>query len=226
MTAKDVARLIDISAVKTQNSLKDIEKAVMYAKQYRFINVHSLPCWTKKLSEMLKNEPDIFVGAPVGFPSGAHTTETKIFEAKQLVKDGADELDIVINVGKLKNREYNYVLEELLQIQEVIPKTKKTKVIIEINALTDYEMEKACEIVLKTKADFIKTGTGWIPGKINIERIARIKEIASDKIKVKASGGIRTKEEFEALLQLGVERFGINMISAIDIVHSFDNNSL
>lgn len=222
MTSRDAARLIDISAVRTHHTLSDIKEVVAYAKEYRFINVHVLPNWIKTLSEMLKDDDDIFVGAPVGFPSGAHKTETKLLEAKMMIEDGVEEMDIVMNVGRFKNKEYDYVLDELKQI--IALKTDKvlTKVLIELNCLTDEEMEKACEIVIASGADFLKTGTGWVPGDANIERIRRIKELTHGKVKVKAAGGIRTRAEFDALLEMGVERFGINTKSAIEIVKSFD----
>ena len=221
MTANEAANLIDISAVRTAHSLSDIEEVVAIAKQYNFINVHSLPCWTKNVSKLLKDFPDIYGGAPVGFPGGAHKTLVKVLEARELIADGVEEMDIVMNIGKFKNKEYDYVLNELNEIIALAPENVLTKVIIEINCLTDEELDLACELVMQTKADFLKTGTGWVPGDANIERIARIKELTRGKIKVKAAGGIRTREEFEQLYHLGVERFGINTKSALEIVESF-----
>ena len=222
MTVTEVARLIDVSAVRTAHSLNDIIEIVQCAKRHRFINVHALPCWIQALAEMLKEEADIYVGAPVGFPSGAHRTEVKVLEAECLLNDGVQEMDIVMNVSKFKNREYRYVLDELRTIVGLADGRALTKVIIELNALTDYEAEKACEIVMNSGADFLKTGTGWIPGGANIERIRRIKQLTQGSIKVKAAGGIRTREEFDALLALGVERFGINMNSALEIIQEYE----
>lgn len=221
MTPVEAARLIDISAVRTHHCLKDIEEVVKIAQKYRFINVHALPCWVKQLSVLLANDPDIYVGAPVGFPGGAHRTETKLLEAKYLVEDGAQEIDIVMNVGKFKAGEYGYVRDELRQIIDSMPSHILKKVIIELNCLTDEEIQPACELVMDTGADFLKTGTGWVPGDANIDRIARIKKLTHGKIKVKAAGGIRTREEFDRLVDLGVERFGINTKSALEIVESF-----
>lgn len=221
MTANEAANLIDISAVRTAHSLLDIEEVAAIAKKYNFINVHSLPCWTKDVSRLLQDAPDVYVGAPVGFPGGAHKTCVKVLEAKELIADGVEEMDIVMNVGKFKNKEYDYVLNELNEIIALAPANVLTKVIIEINCLTDEEMDKACELVMQTKADFIKTGTGWIKGGANVDRIARIKKLTHGKIKVKAAGGIRTREEFEQLCSLGVERFGINTKSALEIIESF-----
>lgn len=222
MTSKEAARLIDISAVRTGHSLCDIEEVVRIAQKYRFINVHTLPAWTKTLSEMLKDDPDIRVGAPVGFPGGGHKTTVKMHEAEALIADGVEEMDIVMNVGKFKNREFDYVLNELRSIIALAPKHVLTKVIIELNCLTDDEIPDACRIVEDSGADFLKTGTGWVPGDANVARIARIKQLTGGKLKVKAAGGIRTREEFDALLALGVERFGINTKSALEIVESYD----
>ena len=97
----------------------------------------------------------------------------------------------------------------------------KTKVLIELNCLEDNELEKACQIVIESGADFLKTGTGWVPGNANIDRIRTIKSIVGNKVKIKAAGGIRTRNEFDELLEIGVERFGINTRSAIEIIKTF-----
>jgi deoxyribose-phosphate aldolase len=121
----------------------------------------------------------------------------------------------------LKDGDTDYVLQELRRVVSVAPESVLTKVIIEINALTDEEMISACKLVMDSGADFVKTGTGWIPGGANIERIAKIKNVTRGGIKVKAAGGIRPRGEFDKLLELGVERFGINTASALEIVQSF-----
>ena len=214
--------MIDISAVRTASSLGEIEEMARCAKKYRFINVHTLPSWTKTLCEMLKDAPDVYPGAPVGFPSGGHRTEVKLEEAKWLIADGVREMDVVMNVGKFKNGEYDYVLSELRQIVNITPDNVLTKVIIEINALDDGELEKACEMAIDSGAEFVKTGTGWIAGGANIDRIRKIKQICGDRIKVKAAGGIRTPQEFMELYNMGVERMGINAASAVEIVEYFN----
>ncbi|MGI5919753.1 MAG: deoxyribose-phosphate aldolase [Christensenellales bacterium] len=222
MTSIQAAKLIDISAVRIHHSLSDIKEMVDIARRYRFVNVHTLPCWTKTVSEMLKDDPDIRVGAPVGFPGGGHKTKVKMLEAEQLIEDGVQEMDIVMNVGMFKNREFGYVTGELKQIIALAPESVLVKVIIELNCLDDSEIADACNIVIDSGADFLKTGTGWVPGDANIPRIARIKDLTRGKVKVKAAGGIRTREEFDKLLSLGVERFGINLMSALSIVESFN----
>ncbi len=221
MNQREAAQLIDVSAVRTANTLKDVEYIAEMAKQYRFINAHSLPCWTATLSKLLKGLPDVRVGAPVGFPGGGHRTEVKLLEAELLIQDGVEEMDIVMNIGRFRNREYAAVRDELDRIIAIVPPGVLTKVIIELNALSDDEMRRACELVMDTKADFLKTGTGWLPGDANIPRIRVVKELTHGRIKVKAAGGIRTVGEFQELLEMGVERFGINTASAIAIVQSY-----
>lgn len=222
MTPRDVAQMIDISAVRTHHGIEDIKEIVEYAKEYSFINVHVLPNWISTLAPMIKDVPDVYLGSPCGFPSGASATEIKLAEARQMIADGVEEMDIVMNVGRFKSGQYEYVLDELKQIIALKKDYMKTKVLIELNCLTDEELPKACEIVMESGADFLKTGTGWVPGNANIERIRKIKEIVGNNVKIKAAGGIRTREEFDQLLDIGVERFGINTKSAIEIIKTFE----
>lgn len=221
MNQREVAQLIDVSAVRTAHTLSDVHYIADVAKRYRFINAHALPCWTATLAKLLKDTLDIHVGAPVGFPGGGHRTEVKMLEAELLIEDGVEEMDIVMNIGRFRNKEYGPVQKELDKIISIVPKGILTKVIIEIDALDDNEMHRACELVMDTGADFLKTGTGWLSRDANISRIRAVKEITHGRIKVKAAGGIRTVNEFNELLQMGVERFGINLASAITIVESF-----
>ncbi|MEA4895581.1 MAG: deoxyribose-phosphate aldolase [Oscillospiraceae bacterium] len=222
MTKREVAQMIDISAVRTHHGLADIEEIVSYAKEYSFINVHVLPNWISTLAPMIKDVPDVYVGSPCGFPSGGHSTEVKLCEARQMIADGVQEMDIVMNVGRFKSGQYDYVLNEVKQIVALKKDYMKTKILIELNCLTNDELPKACEIVMESGADFLKTGTGWVPGNANIERIRKIKKIVGNNVKIKAAGGIRTREEFDRLYDIGVERFGINTQSAIEILKTFD----
>lgn len=220
INAKAAARMIDISAVRTQHNLKDIEELVAYGKAYRFINLHVLPSWVPILAKLIQDEPDILVGAPVGFPGGGHTTQVKLAEAKQLLQDGVQEMDIVMNVGRFLSGDYDYVLDELRAITDVVAGRIPTKVIIEINVLTDDQILKACDLAIASGASFVKTGTGWIVAPLDIKRIRMMKEHCGSAIKIKAAGGIRTLEDFLMLVDLGVERMGINTLSALNIVQS------
>jgi len=217
---KEAARLIDISAVQSYHTETDVRETVDIAKRYGFINVHSLPCYTALVSALLRDEPEIFTGAPVGFPGGGHTTEVKLLEANRLIDDGVNEMDIVMNIGAFRSGADDYVLDELVRIISLAPPHVKIKVIIEINLLSDEEMLCACRLVMQTRADFVKTGTGWVAGDANIPRIEKILKETTGHIKVKAAGGIRTLDEFKRLRSLGVDRFGINLKSALEIVEA------
>ena len=221
MNQKEAARLIDISAVQTHHTLADIRYVVDVAKRFSFMNVHSLPAWTRTVRDMLRDTPHILAGAPVGFPGGGHTTSVKLFEAEKLIEDGVQEMDIVMNVGRFKSEDYEYVLGELNRIVDLTPKAILTKVIIEINVLTDEEIMGACDLIMQTDADFIKTGTGWVQGSLNLARIAAIKRKTQGRIKLKVAGGVRAKEDFEYMCGIGVERFGINTQAALNLIQNY-----
>ena len=192
------------------------------AREYRFVNVHVLPCWVAALAGLLKEVDGVYVGAPVGFPSGASTTLTKVVEAEQLLRDGVQEMDIVMNVGKLKAGAYDYVRNELREIIGMTGGRVKTKVIIETRALEGQEIYRACDLVIESGADFVKTGTGWIPGALDLEQVRRIKGYCGSAVKLKVAGGVRTREDFITLAEMGVERVGINDQAAMEIVRALN----
>lgn len=218
-TSKELARLIDISAVQANHGLKEINELIACAKTYRFISVHTLPSWTRYLSDRIADCPDIMVGAPVGFPSGGGRTEVKLTEAKLLIEDGVQEMDMVINIGKLRSGEYSYVLDEIRRIREV-SRDMPLKVILETYYLTEEEIKRGCELCITAGADFVKTGTGWAPGGVTIDVVRFIKQFVGNAIKVKAAGGIRNLEMLAAMYDLGVERFGINVRTSIEIIEA------
>lgn len=131
--------LIDISAVRTQHSLEDVADLANLARQYHFINAHILPAWVKILRKHLDGISDIYVGSPVGFPIGGHETLTKLIEAQQRLQDGVQEIDIVMNIGRFKNKDYRFVADELEAIVRLSGTRAVTKVIVEINTLTNNE---------------------------------------------------------------------------------------
>lgn len=214
-------RMIDVSAVRSSNTGVDVISAIDSAIKYHFINVHTLPCWTKLVSDRLRDYSDIFAGAPVGFPSGGHTTAVKLLEAHQLISDGAKEIDIVMNINQFKSHQFFDVQNELDQIITSVPSDIIKKVIIEINCLSDSEMLDACSLVIDSGADYIKTGTGWIPGDSNISRIQKITNYTKGRIKIKAAGGIRSLSECLNLYELGVSRIGIGVSTAENIMREY-----
>ncbi len=217
LSPKDIARMIDISAVQTQHGEAEVRELVSYAKEYGFAAVHALPCWIALLSELLSSREDILVGGPVGFPSGAHKTETKVLEAKQLIADGLQEMDLMMNVGMLRSGKYEYVENEIKTIVETA-KEIPVKVILEVYHLTDDEIKKACELCINGGAEFVKTGTGWTPTGATLEIISLITSFVGDAIKVKASGGVRGLDTFLKMYKMGVARFGINVNASIQIL--------
>jgi deoxyribose-phosphate aldolase len=217
LSAKDLARLIDISAVRTPHGEHEIREMVANAREYRFIAVHVLPCWVTFLRELLAGETDIMIGAPVGFPSGAHRTDVKIAEAKALIADGVQEMDMVINVGMLRSGHFGVVQEDIRAVVATAGPVP-VKVIIEAPYLSDDEIKKACEMCIAGGAAFIKTSTGWVPNGSTLEMVRFITSFVGGAIKVKAAGAVRDLDTVVRMLRMGVARFGINMNSAMELV--------
>jgi deoxyribose-phosphate aldolase len=217
LNTKDLARLIDISAVRAQHGEDEIRRLVLRAKEYRFIAVHVLPCWVPFLKEQLAGERDILIGAPVGFPGGAHATETKVFEAKRLVADGVQEADMMLNVGKLRSGDIAYVERDIRAVVEAVAPVP-LKVILEVHYLKPGEIKRACECAIKSGAAFVKTATGWAAGGATLDTVKLITDFVGDSIKVKAAGGVRDLGTVRKMLGMGVSRFGINLDSSIEIL--------
>jgi len=217
LKSEDIARLIDVSTVRTPHGEADIRELVTYAKEYRFISVHALPCWVSLLSDLLAADADIFVGAPVGFPSGAHKTKTKLIEAEQLLADGVQEMDLMMNVGMLRSGRLNYVEDEIKAIVQIAGDVE-VKVILEVHCLSDDEIKKACELCIKAGAAFIKTSTGWMPTGATLETVSLISNFVGNAIKIKASGGIRDLDTLAQMVAMGVARFGINVQASMDLI--------
>ena len=217
LKSEDIARLIDVSTVRTPHGEVDIRELVTYAKEYRFISVHALPCWVSLLSDLLAADADIYVGAPVGFPSGAHKTKTKLIEAEQLLADGVQEMDLMMNVGMLRSGRLNYVEDEIKAIVQIAGDVE-VKVILEVHCLSDDEVKKACELCIKAGAAFIKTSTGWMPTGATLETVSLISNFVGNAIKIKAAGGIRDLDTLAKMVAMGVARFGINVQASMDLI--------
>jgi deoxyribose-phosphate aldolase len=217
LSAREIAQLVDISAVRTPHGEAEIREMVENAKRYRFIAVHVLPCWVSFLKELLAGEPDIMIGAPVGFPGGAHRTEIKVAEARLLIEDGVQEMDMVLNVGMLHSGHYEYVRQDIAAVVQAAG-AMPVKVIIEAPYLSQDEIKKACELCITAGASFIKTSTGWVPNGSTLEMIQLITSFVGNAIKVKAAGAIRDLDTVVKMRRMGVARFGINLHSAMEIV--------
>jgi deoxyribose-phosphate aldolase len=217
LTAEEIARLIDISAVRAQHGESEIRAMVESAKRYRFCAVHVLPCWMPLLRELLAGSPHILAGAPVGFPGGGHRTEIKVAEARMLIADGVQEMDVMLNVGKLRSGERHYVEEEIRAIVGTAGEVP-VKVIIEAPLLDHDEILAACDICIDAGANFIKTSTGWVADGSTLPMIRLIKSHVGQAINIKAAGGIRDVQTVVDMYRLGVARFGINLHTAVQIV--------
>lgn len=211
----EINKYIDHTVLKATTTPKDIEKLCNEAKEYKFYSVCVNGCYVPLCKKLLVNT-DVKVAAVIGFPLGAMSTEAKVYEAKKCIKDGANEIDMVINVGMLKAKEYDYVREEIRQIKEAIG-TNVLKVIIETCYLTDDEKVKACELAVEAKADFVKTSTGFGTNGATFEDVALMKKTVGNRAKVKASGGVKTYETAVKYIELGAERLGTS--SGIQIMN-------
>ena len=207
-------KYIDHTILKATASGTDVQKLCEEAIEHEFYSVCVNGCYVVDAKHLLQGT-DVKIAAVVGFPLGAMTTAAKVFEAKEAVENGASEIDMVINVAKLKDGEFEYVENEIRQIKEAIG-DNVLKVIIETCYLTDEEKVKACELSLVAKADFVKTSTGFGTGGATYEDVKLMKSVVGDNAKVKASGGVRDKETARKYVNLGAERLGTS--SGIDIV--------
>ena len=207
-------KYIDHTILKATASSSDIQKLCEEAIEHEFYSVCVNGCYVADAKHLLQGT-DVKVAAVVGFPLGAMTTAAKVFEAKEAVENGASEIDMVINIAKLKDGEFEFVENEIRQIKEAIG-DNVLKVIIEICYLTDEEKVKACELSLAAKADFVKTSTGFGTGGATYEDVKLMKSVVGDNAKVKASGGVRDKETAQKYVDLGAERLGTS--SGIEIV--------
>lgn len=217
MNAKEIAKMVDISAVKPGTPVTDLDELVRVAKHFRFICAFAMPCFTEKLIDMLKDEQDILVGGTVGFPSGADTTAIKIATAKELIKMGVDEVDMVINVGALKSGLYDEVYRDIRAIVETADGTP-VKSILEIAYLSDDEIRRGSEIAARAGVTFVKTGTGWASKPTTVETIKIIKSEIGDSAKIKAAGGVKDLATLIEMNKAGASRFGIGIGSAVSIM--------
>jgi len=218
LTVKDIAQMFDLSCVRTDSDENDIKALAENARRYNCGHVSVMQCFIPEIKELLSDRPDIKVIGNVSFPSGADSTSVKVFQAVELRDAGCDELDMVINVGKLLSGRYAEVEDDVKAVVEAADGLP-VKVIIEVMCLGREEIEKACEISIRAGAAFVKTGTGWMARGTTIEDVRLIKSIVGDRIKIKASGGIRTLDTLLEMYKLGVTRFGVNMRSGTAILN-------
>lgn len=200
----NLASYIDHTLLKPIATKADILKLCAEAKQYHFASVCVNPCWVSLCAEVLKDS-GVQVCTVIGFPLGANTSEIKAEEAALAIKQGATEVDMVINIGALKEGNTDYVYQDILAVRKA-SEGKILKVIIETSYLTDEEKKTVCEIAAKAGTDFVKTSTGFSSAGAKAEDVKLMKEASG--IKVKASGGVRTKEDALKMIEAGASRLG------------------
>ena len=213
LSTEAIAGMVDLSVVKAEHTPEDVRAVAEMAKKHNCIACFTLPCYTSLLKSLLTDAPAIRVGGVVGFPAGGASQTGKAVEAAELVALGADELDMVINVGMLRSGEYQYVRDDIGGVVNAAGGLP-VKVIFECHYLDDAQIRKGCEACVDAGAAFVKTGTGWAETGATRENIALMKSCVGDAVGVKAAGGVRDLETLLALYRLGATRFGIGMSSA------------
>lgn len=214
---KNLNKHIEHTLLKQDAKLEDFIKLFNEAKEHQFLGVCINPAYVKLAKEHLKDS-DVKVVTVIGFPLGASRSDVKAFETSKAVEDGADEIDMVINVTAIKNKDYNFVVNDIKAVKAAC-QNKPLKVILETDLLEKDEIKKACELCIEAKADFVKTSTGFVKGGVGAkaEDVKLMCETVSPYgLKVKASGGIRDKEAALKMLEAGAERLGTS--SGVKIV--------
>ncbi|BAC13919.1 deoxyribose-phosphate aldolase [Oceanobacillus iheyensis] len=210
----DLAKYIDHTQLKPDTTKQSIVKIVEEAKQHEFASVCVNPHWVSYCYNELKDTP-VKVCTVIGFPLGATSTETKIFETNQAIADGATEVDMVINVGELKSNNDAFVEKDIRAVVEAAKGKALTKVIIETSLLTEDEKVRACKLAKNAEADYVKTSTGFSGGGATVEDIRLMRETVGPEMGVKASGGVRDLEQTEAMIEAGATRIGASSGVAI-----------
>jgi deoxyribose-phosphate aldolase len=210
LTGRDIARMVDLSAVQANDNEMSIESLVETASRYHCLMVETLPSQTAFVKELLRNVPDVGFGGNVGFPSGGQTTRIKVAETRDLLELGCQEIDVVINIAQLLSGNFKYVLDDLQAVvlaAEGIP----VKAILECHYLPNELIKKACDICIEAEASWVKTGTGWTISGATPENITLIKSHVGELIGIKAAGGIRGIDMLLDLYRRGARRFGIGL---------------
>lgn len=208
----ELNKYIEHTLLKQDATREDLEKLLKEACEYSFLGVCVNPCNVKLAKQFLKetDHNEVKIVTVVGFPLGQTTTENKVLETVDAIKNGADEIDMVINVGRLKDKDYNYIVDEISKIKAFC-QGRNLKVILETDLLTKEEIKKACELCIQGGADFVKTSTGFVKNGVGAkeEDVKLMYETVKDAgLKVKASGGIRDKEAAIKMIEAGASRLG------------------
>lgn len=210
----NIASYIDHTILKPDTTKEMVKKVCDEAKEYLFSSVCVNPYYVKYAKELLKGT-DVNVASVIGFPLGSTLKEVKAFEAMKAIEDGATELDMVINIGALKDRAYEVVLNDIKAVVDIAKEKALVKVIIETCLLNEEEKIKACELAKKANAQYVKTSTGFSIAGATVEDVALMRKIVGDSMGVKASGGIRDYDKAKKMIDAGASRIGAS--SSINI---------
>lgn len=206
-------KTIDHTILQADATKDLVIKTIDEAEKFDTASICLEPCWVELAAERLK-ESDVKVCTVIGFPLGATTSATKAFEAKEAVENGANEVDMVLNIGALKSGDEDMVLKDMKAVREAVP-SAVVKVILETCLLTDEEKKAACRLAKEAGLDFVKTSTGFSTGGATVEDVKLMSEAVGETMGVKASGGIRTIEAAEAMTEAGATRIGASKTAAI-----------
>jgi deoxyribose-phosphate aldolase len=214
ITRQELAKTIDHSLLKPELTDDEVVAGLEVAKKYDTATVCVKPCHMRLAAKMLENSA-VVVSTVIGFPHGSNVTAIKVAEARQAVADGAFELDMVLNIGKLRSGELEYVYEDIKAVVDAVKGQALVKVILENAYLTPEEIKTGCELIEKAGGDFVKTSTGFAPGGATHEDLKLMRATVSDDVQVKAAGGVRTLDAALAVIDLGVTRIGATATSVI-----------
>jgi deoxyribose-phosphate aldolase len=214
MTTMEIAKYIDHTLLKPEAKKEQVEKLCNEAKQYNFASVCVNPTWVKLASDILKGT-DVKVCTVIGFPLGANTPETKAFEAVNAVTNGAEEIDMVMNIGALKSGDTELVQKDIEAVVNAVKDKALVKVIIETSLLTEDEKVTACQLSVQAGAHYVKTSTGFSTGGATVEDVALMRKTVGPNVGVKASGGVRTAEDAKVMIEAGASRIGASSGTAI-----------
>lgn len=218
-TVEEFAQFFDYTLLKPYADNEAFKFGCEQCMKYgvKMVAINSAP--TALCRDLLKGS-NVHVGATVSFPLGQTTIEAKVFETQDAINNGADEIDYVINIGELKNKNYDYITREMREIVSLCRKNDViSKVIFENCYLTKEEIKKMCEISLEVKPDYIKTSTGFAPGGATLEDVKLMKSIVGDKVKVKVAGGVRNLDECLTYIEAGAERIGTS--NCVEIIEAY-----
>lgn len=204
---KNIPQMIDHTLLKPEAKREELENLCREAIEYKFKAVCVNPYHVAYCKDLLK-ESEVRVATVIGFPLGANTKEVKAFETKDAILNGADEVDMVINIGALKDKDYELVRDDIKAVVDAAKDKAIVKVIIETCLLNEEEKKIACQLAMEAEADFVKTSTGFSTGGATLEDVALMKSVVGNRLEVKASGGVRDISTAKAMIDAGATRLG------------------